>query len=316
MATKHENDIDNLVRISQMYYYENMSQAEIAKIFGISRPQISKLLLRARERGIVNIIVQSPQNSIEKMQQSFVDHFSLKNCFIIPSMLTSFESEKLLTKTASEIIERLVARSAVIGLGWGDLIYTICNNAIVQPQFSESSVVLPLVGSITAPNRGYNTNELVRAFSVSYSMTPYYLHAPAFPSSQLELDQFRQTVNHKQIYQYWNKMDVTIFRISNFPSVPDLATSSRFGDMLMQKKAVGAILSYYYDIDGNIIRGANDYCVAASLEQIKKTPSRLAIASTSTTAQSLLGLLNSGCATHLILAEETAKELIGMISLR
>ena len=40
---------DLLVRISELYYQQNLSQQDISKITGISRPTISRLLDEAKE---------------------------------------------------------------------------------------------------------------------------------------------------------------------------------------------------------------------------------------------------------------------------
>ena len=51
---------DLLVRISELYYQQNLSQQDISKITGISRPTISRLLDEAKETGVVEIIVHMP----------------------------------------------------------------------------------------------------------------------------------------------------------------------------------------------------------------------------------------------------------------
>ena len=54
--------IDDLLmyRIARMYYQNDLSQAQIAKRIGLSRPQISRYLKRARETGMVEINVNDP----------------------------------------------------------------------------------------------------------------------------------------------------------------------------------------------------------------------------------------------------------------
>ncbi|MFR1150587.1 MAG: MarR family transcriptional regulator [Butyricicoccus sp.] len=63
---------DLLVRISELYYQQNLSQQDISKITGISRPTISRLLDEAKETGVVEIIVHSPINKIRSFRTLFV----------------------------------------------------------------------------------------------------------------------------------------------------------------------------------------------------------------------------------------------------
>ena len=54
-----EKELIRLITAAQMYYEENMTQAEIAKSMGISRPSVSNLLNKARRERIVKIEIKS-----------------------------------------------------------------------------------------------------------------------------------------------------------------------------------------------------------------------------------------------------------------
>ncbi|MEG2419763.1 MAG: MarR family transcriptional regulator, partial [Eubacterium sp.] len=53
-----EKELIRLIKASQLYYEQNMTQAEIAKEMEISRPSVSNLLARARKEGLVTITVK------------------------------------------------------------------------------------------------------------------------------------------------------------------------------------------------------------------------------------------------------------------
>ena len=48
-------DIKQLAKIARMYYEEDMTQAAIARKLNMSRSLVSKLLTKARDKGIVKI---------------------------------------------------------------------------------------------------------------------------------------------------------------------------------------------------------------------------------------------------------------------
>ena len=60
------------VRISELYYQQNLSQQDISKITGISRPTISRLLDEAEGDRRAEIIVPSPINKIRSFRTLFV----------------------------------------------------------------------------------------------------------------------------------------------------------------------------------------------------------------------------------------------------
>lgn len=53
--------LEKLVRIAQLYYQEEKTQSEIAKIYGVSRPLVSRMLREAKELGIVEIRIRPPR---------------------------------------------------------------------------------------------------------------------------------------------------------------------------------------------------------------------------------------------------------------
>lgn len=50
-----EKELLRLIEISKLYYDQNKTQAEIARIMDISRPLVSNLLNKARKEGVVKI---------------------------------------------------------------------------------------------------------------------------------------------------------------------------------------------------------------------------------------------------------------------
>lgn len=52
-----EKKIERMVNVARLYYEQNMTQSEIAKELGISRPLVSILLTEARACGIVTITI-------------------------------------------------------------------------------------------------------------------------------------------------------------------------------------------------------------------------------------------------------------------
>ena len=54
-----------------------------------------------------------------------------------------------------------------------------------------------------------------------------------------ELKLTRELDSYHEIYHVWEKMDVALVNIGNFPSVPDFASEARYGDLLIRQKAVG-----------------------------------------------------------------------------
>ena len=55
--------IERMVTVARMYYEQDMTQNEIAKVLGISRPLVSILLSEAKACGIVTFQIHDVANS-------------------------------------------------------------------------------------------------------------------------------------------------------------------------------------------------------------------------------------------------------------
>ncbi|HYX12110.1 MAG TPA: helix-turn-helix domain-containing protein, partial [Candidatus Acidoferrum sp.] len=49
------SDIQQLIQASRLYYELGETQSRVAELLGVTRPQVSRLLKRARAEGIVEI---------------------------------------------------------------------------------------------------------------------------------------------------------------------------------------------------------------------------------------------------------------------
>ena len=68
----------DLVRVATMYYKEEMKQSDIAKQLGISRQLVSKYLVDARSKGIVEININSSSAYSVQLELKLQKAFGLK----------------------------------------------------------------------------------------------------------------------------------------------------------------------------------------------------------------------------------------------
>lgn len=110
---------DLLVRISELYYQQNLSQQDISKITGISRPTISRLLDEAKETGVVEIIVHSPINKNPQLSHLVRTTFGLRDAIIVAG---DYEFDQSLTRCAHcavDFLSTVLENNMSIGISWG-----------------------------------------------------------------------------------------------------------------------------------------------------------------------------------------------------
>ncbi len=306
-----ESELQNLVEVARMYYEDNLTQAEIAKKFRVSRPLVSKMLSKARELGIVTIEIKNPYTTNSGLLDQLRKLFNIQGGIIVPESKTEYLTEQLIINHTFNYLKEMLPKAKNIGLGWGNMIASLIEKIENTDGLQNfHGQVCPLIGNAAVPYRGFHPNEMVRVFAERTGFKPNYLYAPAFPTSQHEKELFMNTDNFKNITEIWSQLDTIFISIGNFPSVPDEATALRFGKELTEKKAVGMMISYYFDKNGNFIEGQQDYAIHIPLESWKKVNTVIAVSSSTTNINSLMGALKTGYITHLITNERTAAEII------
>jgi deoxyribonucleoside regulator len=301
-----------LVEICRLYYEKELTQAQIAKEFDISRPAVSKLLSEARHRGIVRIEIRSPLDSDDDLLDRLTRAFDLDGGLIIPSA-TKDEGliRQLIVSQSVSYLKKVFPEINNLGIGWGKTIGELIEEFEANVSNGvDQRAVCPVIGSAPNAIQWLQTNELTRMFAEKINFTPFYLHAPAFPFSAEDKQLFMNTAEYQKVSELWDQLDTILLGLGTYPTVPDQATAVRFGNLLKEKKAVGVLATYYFDIEGSIIESPNDIVVRIPLEALQKAQRVMVICGSLNKIRALRGALKTGLISHLITDENTARELL------
>lgn len=303
-----EEKLRKLIEVSRLYYEQNKTQNEIAALYQVSRPLISRMLQEARDYGIVKIEICSPLEQNQGMKQQLCSLFGIKGgAFVQGSGNDNFINDQL-SKAAIEYMTGLEQDN--YGIGWGHIIgNTVSYMEQREPIKGLGKRICPLIGNSGVGNRNYHSNELVRIFSLQTGAAPEYLYAPALVSSKQELSLMRGLENFRSVQNAWENLQVALVNIGNYPSTPDFASAARYGSMLTTQKAVGRMLGYFFDINGTVFHSENDYMLQIPLENLSRIPHVVGICSANTNPRAVLGALRSGYINHLI-AHESAVQAV------
>lgn len=304
--------LKRLAKVAHLYYEENLTQSEVAKHIGVSRPTVSKLLTEARELGIVTIKINELTDVKGMLVKRIKDRFNLKDVRIVYTDKTPFKTNNAIVTQSFEVFEEL-QRDGQVGLGWGSMIGIFID--YVEKKHDAKQLkgdVCPLIGGIKASYRSYHTNELVRILAAKTGLQEGYLYFPAMVDSEAEREAYEQTEAYKEIYARWDNISTAIINISNYPSTPDIATSSLFGEGLLKERAVGSFLAHYYDYEGKFIEPIYHNVLQIEVEQLKKAKQVIVPCNCQVKVESLFGALKTGIITHLIISDELAIQVLSL----
>ena len=102
------------------YYFENKTQAQIAKELAIYRTTVSRMLSQAKKQGIVEIKINHFDASLFELEEKLKQTFGLTAVELIPTENDANEEakEEQLAEAASAWIRRQLTDEMVIGLSW------------------------------------------------------------------------------------------------------------------------------------------------------------------------------------------------------
>lgn len=308
-----DKETSKLVSVAKLYYEENLTQSQIAKKMGISRPLVSNLLGKAREQGIVEIKIKEPFSNNNLLLNQLKNIYNIQGGYVIPSSNSPYLEQKSIINQSISFFKELLNEGNTIGLGWGTTIGQFVEELSRTPyDLKHEGNITPLIGTASFPDKGYHPSELIRKVGEFTGLAPSYFYAPAFPTSEQEKELYTQTDNYKDLENHWDNLDTVIISIGGYPSVPDHATALRFGNKLNDKKAVGKILSYFFNKDGEFINGEEDYALQIPKKYLVKVKKVVAICPAETSPKAILGALKLGFITHVVLTESKAKTVISL----
>lgn len=305
-------DSSLLFRVAKYYYINNYSQDEIAKLENISRPQISRLLKKARDVGIVKIDVSMP-NTLERgeLQAQLQSILHLKKVVISPSTEGGKEnSAGVYSITASYLSEVLRGRKNV-GIGWGKTIYNTSLQLALQDEHNELTFY-PVIGNSGTNIPFYQINNIIDRFAEKFRANAYYTHSLFLQPKTIPTDLDIKRLN--VLKQYWKNLDAIIIGlggrvISKAIYIDELPPSVNKKQLV--DHAIGDILANFFLDDETFFEYPKDYrLIAIDLKDLKQIEEIICIAHGRHKVEAIVYAANNKYFNTLITDDLTARAVL------
>ncbi len=307
-----KDQLATLVQIANMYYKENLSQQEIANQMGVSRSLIATYLQRARDQQVVRIEIADPRDDSAHLALELCQRFAIEKAVLVPYGHKSDElTRRAVAAEAAKFIETRMNDGDVLGIGWGRTTSRMVD--LLAPTRPLSVDVVPLLGESGHESTYSQMNHLILRTAQHFGGKPHFLLAPMVVGSPQLRDMLWRDVVVREVATQWDRMTIACFGIGVLPPTPGMIVY--VGDvhtpMLVSKGAVGDVCVHPYNQEGEILKTPlTDCLIGVGVEQLKRTPCRIAIASGIEKANAIIGALRTGLVTHLFVDMETAAAVI------
>lgn len=309
------SDKRQLVRIAKLYYFEGLTQSEIANKVGISRPIISKMLQRARECGIVEIVIKDDTLRTVELEQALESAFPLKEAVVVPVDGGDGEINKRdVGKAAGQFVVRHLKTVKRLGISWG----TTLNHMVREIPFvnHEKLKILPLVGGIGRSHIEIHSNQLAYELSKKLNCDCEFLYAPAVAESVRLKQELMSSAEIRHLLEEAKRVDLAVVGIGN----PLRSTMVKMGylnsedlDDLRRHGAAGDINSRFIDAEGKELSiPLTQKTIGIELPPLRRIPVVVGVAFGVDKARAILAALRGQYINVLVTDEAAAKHILNL----
>lgn len=312
MGRRASNPEDSMLRlVAHLYYIRGLNLAEISEITSLSPATISRMNRLARERKVVTISVATSDVDFDDLAVQL--SAQLGSTFIVtPGHRVDLVKQSRICGAAAGpyVLERLPLEG-VVGVAAGHTLHGLLSSIRKTPRPRLS--ILPLMGGWNANYPHLDANTMVRSFAERFAARSFPLAGPAICESAESRRTIMLNETVRLTTEKWDHLTAAIYGVGAFlPSraATNAWTGSTELEMLKEFAEIGVvgnILGHVYGLDGKIIE--NDWTeriIAVSLEQLRRTPTSIAILCGEDKVKALVGLARTEVPTLIITDDLTA----------
>jgi len=312
---KQEEDLRLLTKISKLYYEENLTQDEIMARLQLSRSKVSRLLQRARERGIVKITVMSPPGLFPDLEAELEERYHLKEAIVVE--VRDPQSQSLVSRelgiAAASYLLRTIQDNDVIGISWGTTLSHMV--AALQPRPTPGAHVVQIIGGLGPPESEVHATDLCRRLSQLLQCHLTLLPAPGIVDHAVAREVILSDSHVRRAFELFSRINVAYVGVG--APTPD-SVIMRDGsilswnelDDLLEKGAVGDIALRFFDASGRpVISEINERVIGITLEELCQIKRVVGVAGGPQKVEVLRAALKGGLINVLITDHVTAYQL-------
>jgi DNA-binding transcriptional regulator LsrR (DeoR family) len=310
-------------KVAYLYYFENKNIKEIAEIFGISYPTVSRVLKRGKQRGIITINISSTYNKFLDKEKEIKEKLGLKDIIIVPTIEN--DNDQMIKRKVGEIAANYLANilkdGDKVGVSWGSTVYECVNSFKINKNLNVD--IIQLNGSIYGAPIELNSNDLVRRIKNYFTGSYYFLTAELIVDNKEIRDAITKSSRILSTLEKHKSITKAILGIGgfnpnkigdnyywNYNYYWDYLKENEIKD-LEEKKVVGNVSLIFYDINGNIIDNSslNERKISISKENLLNINNSIGIATGVKKAASVLGAIKAKLLKTIIVDDKLFEEL-------
>ncbi len=310
--------IDLIFSVLKDYYTYGMTQIQISEKYNISRIAVSRLLSKARKKGLIEFTIKYPENysnpRVEKLEKEFMEKYNLKECIIVQTQENQTETFKKLSVQLSQLFDRIVTNDTFIGVGWGTTLDSI--SKYIEIKSKKNIRVSPLIGGYSKFADDAHSNNIARVIAKKFKGTSYVVNIPASFDTKKIKESILADSAAKGIFKRIKMVDLALLCMSDLSSKSSLYIKGQLNDddlyYLDKLGIIGDINYIFVDKDGNFIPNevSDKTTNIFPVEMMKSVKNVIGIATNTRKSMILRSVLKGGLINILLTDSEAANRII------
>ena len=299
-----------MVRAAWGYYVEGLTQNEIGRKLGLNRVRVNRILAQARERGIVQVRVNSAL-SVET-EAALERKFGLDQAVVVPTPDDVSLIPQMIATAAGAVLSDRIGDGMSVGVGWGRTLRLSVRS--VERRVVRDLSVVSLLGGLT---RGsvMNAYETASRLADVYDAQCFYIAAPVFADTEETAQVLRSQSGVRDAFAHARNIDIALMSVGSLHhdstmrqlgliSEPDVKS-------LLKAGAVGDFCAHWIDANGDVIdHPLNRSVLAMSLDDLRHVPTVILASGGDDKITVLRAALQRKTVSVLVTDEVTAKKLL------
>jgi deoxyribonucleoside regulator len=304
-----------LAEVAQLYYEQNLDQADIGKRKGVSRSSISRLLTEARELGVIEFRINFPIQRHQMLEDQLLHYFDLESVHILNTdQIVDSQVLNRLGRLAAMYVQPLITSRTIIGMTWGRSVYEI-TTSIAYGQMEDVKIV-QVIGASGSANSLVDGVALVQNFAERLGAKHYYLHSPLMVENPIVRDAILSDQNIQRTLNLARQANILLTGIGT--TDPEYSAPLRAGYInrkdliaISNAGAIGEFCGYHINFNGELVDIPQNECIVGlTLDEIHNIPLVVGVGNGLHKATCILAALRGRHINALITDDMTAREII------
>ena len=307
---------DELTTLATLYYIDGLTQEELSRRFGVSRATIGRMLRRAQEEGIVEIRVRQSPKLTEELERGLIERFGIMRAILTPDHNDPEKQRSMLASLVAGFLDKNLHDGMIVAVGMGRNINAVSDHAISTAP--RACTFVCAIGGSYLGGEAMNPDHICRRLAAQFGGESETLYAPALVGDPALVQQLIKNDTVRQTLDKARRADLALVGVGDMSADSNMVRMGWFspGELAEAKKigTVGDLMGYdFLDIHGRTAKTPiQGRVVGVSVEDLRRIPNVIAMASEPSKVTAILGALHTGAINTLATSVSNATNLLQM----